>query len=62
MLRIAKSEVQRARLDSSAFWIAMAGEHLALKSGSVKFIYGHSILHHLHLEAALREISRVLQD
>lgn len=38
----------------------MSGEQLAFADGSVELIYGQSILHHLDLEAARREILRVL--
>ncbi len=41
--------------------VRMAGEELALRSGSVDLVHGLGILHHLRLSGVLPEIRRVLR-
>ncbi len=60
-IKIAKRVACENKFDNRIYCCVMAGESLSLKSESFDFIYGHSILHHLDLEIALPEISRMLR-
>ena len=54
------AEARAAGLADRIHCLQMSGEQLALAEGSVELMYGQSVLHHLDLEAARREILRVL--
>lgn len=58
-----KQTRDRAQLEGVADRVTasvMDGEHLDIATGSIEFVYVSGVLHHVDLEAALAEISRVL--
>jgi SAM-dependent methyltransferase len=61
MVELTKKTAALEGVGEKVYAVRMSGEELQFPDASFDLIYGHSILHHLNLEVASRDLQRILR-